>query len=74
MSTIKLGFALAGGSFGTLLGAALQKQSGLALYVLAVAGVIGALIAVVQLRILAQLHQEFVASVRLLHQLRGLVP
>ena len=71
-TTIRLGVGLAAGSFGSLLGAALKHQRGLPIYMLLLAGLVGVLIAVVSLRLLAQLHREFAVSVRLLGVLRSL--
>jgi hypothetical protein len=70
MSVIRFGFLLSGGSFGSLIGAALNHQTDWPIYVLLGAGLLGAVVAVVQMRILAHLHREFVASVRLLAVLR----
>jgi hypothetical protein len=70
---VRLSFGTAAGSFASLFGAALDDQGGFEVLLLLGAGVAGASIGVVQLRLLAHLHREFVEAVRLLGALRVLV-
>jgi hypothetical protein len=74
MTLMKTCFGAAGGSFATLLGAALDNNDGWPVWVLMAAGVVASALGVIQLRLLAHLPHEFASGLHALSRLRKSFP